>query len=188
MVGGGGGVPRVEDRLDLRRREGAAEDLPEDRSLAPYAVASWGHGRGPRFAIGCYLSSYSCASARLRCRGGKPRSRRPYRGSSPTPRGITGKRRTPRATRRPSRSSPQVGRLLGHPRGTRGSRCLPPPAQDTDACPRGRECCIQAPRRGRTPPTASITEKQIWVTREARIRAKGNNRKRPSSVRRKNEN
>ncbi len=128
MVGGGGGGRRVEDRLDLRRREGAVEDSPEDRSLASYAVVSWGHGRGPRSAIGSYRSSYSCASARLRCRGGKPRSRRPYRGSSPTPRGITGKRRTPRATRRPSRSSPQVGSFWDIPGGSGGrGACLPRP-------------------------------------------------------------
>ena len=34
----------------------------------------------------------------------------------------------------------------------------------------------------------SITEKQIWVIREAKIKAKGKNRKRPSLVQRRNEN
>ncbi len=34
----------------------------------------------------------------------------------------------------------------------------------------------------------SITENQIWVIREVKIKAKGNSRKRPSSVKRKNEN
>jgi CspA family cold shock protein len=34
----------------------------------------------------------------------------------------------------------------------------------------------------------SITEKQIWVIREVKIKAKGNNRRRPSLAQRKNEN
>ena len=33
----------------------------------------------------------------------------------------------------------------------------------------------------------SSKEKQIWVIREKRIKAKGNNRKRPSLIQRKNE-
>ncbi len=34
----------------------------------------------------------------------------------------------------------------------------------------------------------STKEKQIWVIREVKIKAKGNNRKRPSLVQRKNAN
>jgi hypothetical protein len=34
----------------------------------------------------------------------------------------------------------------------------------------------------------SRKEKQIWVIREKKIKAKGNNRKRPSLIQKKNEN
>jgi hypothetical protein len=34
----------------------------------------------------------------------------------------------------------------------------------------------------------SITEEQIWAIREVKIRGKGSNRRRPSSLKRKNEN
>ncbi len=37
-------------------------------------------------------------------------------------------------------------------------------------------------------PSFSITEKPIWLTREKKIKAKGNNRKRPSLPQKKNEN
>ena len=47
---------------------------------------------------------------------------------------------------------------------------------------------IARPEAGLTEHSFSITEKQIWVIKEVKIKEKGNNKKRPSLLKRKNEN